>query len=306
MIQTKKKIAVLAIVIFALLFLPAIAYYKTGVFSPEKIDQADKREWEHNQNGLMPGQGSFSLEGQTDECWLLIHSYTATPDEMRELAHILNETFEEYVLAPRLKGHAKLPSDLEGLSLQAWYKQVEEDYLNLTNKCERVNVAGSSIGGLIGVRLAEEHEIDAVYAVNSFFNIPYNFYYIWRPEEYVEFLGPYLHYVKKNKTGQIADPVGREEHFSYLNMPLEPIIDSKEFFLATENNLDKIKAPFFMAHSTEDPVSSLAGAQEAFASVSSQKKRFLKVSNSKHILLRDHDKEEIIAEIIKFEESLRE
>ncbi|MGM0482695.1 MAG: alpha/beta hydrolase [Patescibacteria group bacterium] len=301
-----KKAIVISILILVVLSIPAIAHYKTGVFSPDTIDETDKVEWEYNKDGLISGQGSFSLDGGTDQCWLLIHSYTSTPDEMRQLANVLDETFGEHIFAPRLKGHAKLPSDLEGLSLEDWYDQVEKDYINLSERCDRVSVVGSSIGGLIAIRLAEDHEVNSIYVINSFFDLPYDFYYVIRPEVYLEFLGPHFHYVKKNKTGRIANPIGQEKHFAYLNMPLAPMINSKSFFLETEKNLGKISEPIFMAHSTEDPVSSFESVKEAYEMIPSEEKRFLEVSDSEHILLRDYDKWKIIEEIINFEKSLRD
>ncbi|MGM0629438.1 MAG: alpha/beta hydrolase [Patescibacteria group bacterium] len=304
--KVNRKIISISVLIFVVITIPAIAHYKTGVFSPDTIDETDKIEWEHNKDGLIAGQDSFVLDGSREQCWLLIHSYTSTPDEMRELANVLNEKFGEYISAPRLKGHAKLPSELEDLSLRDWYDQIEVDYVNLSERCEGVSVVGSSIGGIIAIRLAEDHEVDSVYAVNSFFNIPYNFYYVLKPEVYLEFLGPHLHYVKKNKTGRIADPEGGQEHFSYLNLPLEPIINSKQFFIETKKNLDRIKEPIFIAHSTEDPVSSFEGVREAYEMIPSEDKKFLKVRNSEHILLRDYDKLKIIKGVIKFEKSLRQ
>lgn len=303
--KINKKI-LLVVLIFVFLSLLAVAYYKTGLFSPESIDETDKFEWEYDENGLILGQESFTLEGDTDHCWLLIHSYTSTPDEMRKLANILNKIFEEYIFVPRLKGHAKLPSDLEGLSLKDWHNQIENDYINLSERCGRVSLVGSSIGGLIAIRIAEDYEVNSVYAINTFFSVPYSFYHIFRPEIYLEFLGPHFHYIKKNKKGRIANPLGQEKHFTYFNMPLEPIINSKFFFLDTKENLNKINEPFFMAHSIKDPVSSFEGVKEAYEIVSSINKKFLEVSNSEHILLRDYDNYKIIEEVVDFEESLRE
>lgn len=304
-VKINKKVIVISILLFTALSLTAAADYKTGIFSPDDIDETVITEWEYDSNGLILGQGPFSLDGNTEQCWLLIHSYTSTPDEMRELANILNETFGEYILAPCLNGHAKLPSDLESYSLKDWYDQIEKDYIDLSERCEGVSVVGSSIGGLIAIRLAEEYEVNSVYALNTFFSIPYNFYYLLKPEIYLEFIGPHLHYVKKNKTGRIASPVGQERHFSYSNMPLDPIINSKDFFQETKDNIHKIEEPIFIAHSTEDPVSSFESVKEVYELIPSESKRFLEVSESEHILLRDYDKSIIIDGIIDFEESLR-
>lgn len=293
------------IVVFIILFLSSSVYYKTGFFAPEGVDKQDIEKWEHNENGVMEGQEEFSIEGSKDHCWLLTHSYTSTPSEMKYLGSVLNEHFGEYVRAPRLLGHGMLPSELEGFSLSDWYNQIEGEYLDMKEECEGVSFIGSSIGGLIGMRLSEEHNLYSVYALNSFFNVPYNFYYIFKPEVYMEVFGPYFHYVKKNKTGRIADPEGKKKHFAYLNMPLKPMVDSKDFFLETKQDLAKIKEPMFIAHSIEDPVSSFEGVREAYKIISSKEKEFLEVSNSEHILLRDYDKWEIIEKIIDFEESLR-
>jgi len=51
-----------------------------------KIDNRDLSRWEYDEDGIILGAKEFMLNGSDDICWYLIHGYTSTPDEMREIA----------------------------------------------------------------------------------------------------------------------------------------------------------------------------------------------------------------------------
>lgn len=58
-----KKVVVISILLFIVLSLLAVAHYKTGLFSPEGIDEEDITEWEYEENVLISGQEAFSSDG---------------------------------------------------------------------------------------------------------------------------------------------------------------------------------------------------------------------------------------------------
>ncbi len=98
---------------------------------------------------------TFFLKGNTTGI-LLIHGYTATTAEVRQLANALH-SLGYTVAGPLLPGHGTYPEDLNKHTWQDWAACVEDAYNNLHAICSEVIVGGESTGGLLALYLAEKH-----------------------------------------------------------------------------------------------------------------------------------------------------
>lgn len=87
---------------------------------------------------------------------LMIHGYTATTAEVRPLGKLLHE--RGYTVAgPLLPGHGTTPQDLNRQRWTDWTATVEQAYRELAARCERVFIAGESMGAVLALYLASEH-----------------------------------------------------------------------------------------------------------------------------------------------------
>jgi carboxylesterase len=87
---------------------------------------------------------------------LLLHGFTATPVEVRSLAERLCD--RGYTVAgPLLPGHGTVPEDLNRVRWQDWVDVAEGSYQQLAGQCDRVFIAGESMGGVVALYLASEH-----------------------------------------------------------------------------------------------------------------------------------------------------
>jgi len=87
---------------------------------------------------------------------LLIHGFTATTSEVRPLAKALHKHGYS-VLGPLLPGHGTTPEDLNRCTWQDWTNAVDAAYRQLAQRCERVVIAGESMGGLLTLYAAIHH-----------------------------------------------------------------------------------------------------------------------------------------------------
>lgn len=87
---------------------------------------------------------------------LLLHGFTASPVEVRLLGEHLHK-LGYTVSGPLLPGHGTVPDDLNRVRWQEWARAAEDAYQDLSARCSRVFVAGSSMGGLLALYLAAEH-----------------------------------------------------------------------------------------------------------------------------------------------------
>lgn len=273
----------------------------TGIFQPEKIDDRDQKSWSRT-NGIINGAEEFTYVGKNETCWLLIHSYAASPGEMRGLADAIYTRFGDTVVGIRLDGHGELPSKLENKNLTHWYSQVNVQVEEGMQYCKKLNVVGSSLGGVLALRVAQEHDINNLYVLNPFLTKTHVWYKILPFELRLRLLSELFRYDKKTKIANINDIEGMNKHIAYWNMPYAPLRTSLPFIKETRKQIPKITEPIFIAHSKYDRVAAFSGAREIHAQTSSASKEIFIVNKSNHVLLLDYDREEVINKVLAFED----
>lgn len=302
--EKKWKKSLFSIVVILVLLTGFLLYLKTGFLQENKINNRDLERWDYKE-GLIDGSEEFEFNGNRDMCWLLIHSYTATPLEMKWIGERLNREFGNYVFGIRLLGHGEVPSNIVSLSLDDWYKQVEEKFEELDDECKNVNVVGSSFGGALGIKLSEEKEFASLYVLNGYLKPTYKFYHVFSPKIYINLFGNLFHYSKKTKVAKINDPEGLKVHVAYMNMPSSPVKNSQVFLETVFNDIVRVNENLLIQHSVNDDVASFNAISELYEKSSSMKKEIVLFENSNHILLMDYDSEEVIENIIEFEKGKR-
>jgi len=288
---------ILVFIVLTSTIVSAILYNKTGFLNQGNIDERDENYWEYDENGVIKGAEAFELEGKKDTCWILVHGYASSPNEMKELGNKINSELGDYVYAIRLKGHAELPSHLLNYSAEDWYEQVEEKYNELRRECRSINAVGSSMGGAVVMKLAEEKDIKNLYLTNPFLYIPDKWYYIFSVQAWANLIGDSLGFSKKSTLGGINDPEGLTKHISYWNAPILPIKNSFYFVKNVEDNLDKITATTLIFHSPFDKTADIKGSFDIMEKISSLNKKIMLFDRDSHMLLMDYDRAEIIKNI---------
>src|SRR3954467_7806998 len=114
---------------------------------------------------VIPGAEPWSATGGPNGV-LVVHGFTGSPQSMRPLA----EAFAAggfTVELPRLPGHGTVIEDMVPTRWGDWSGAVEAAYTELASRCEKVVVAGLSMGGTLTAWLAANHpEIAGVVLVN--------------------------------------------------------------------------------------------------------------------------------------------
>ncbi|MDR3640475.1 MAG: alpha/beta fold hydrolase [Humidesulfovibrio sp.] len=104
---------------------------------------------------MATADNSFLYEGGADGV-LLIHGLTGTPTEMKFVGKGLARTgFTVYGM--QLAGHCGTEADLLATSWHDWSASVEQAYAVLAQRCERVFVAGLSVGAVLALHLAAQN-----------------------------------------------------------------------------------------------------------------------------------------------------
>jgi carboxylesterase len=222
---------------------------------------------------------------------LVLHGFTGCPQSMRPLA----EAFAAAGFAvelPLLPGHGTSVDDMIGTSWGDWSAAAEAAYDGLAARCERVVVAGLSMGGTLTVWLASRHpEIAGIVCVNPAMRVP---------DEMADLIRQTLAGgVDRFPSigGDVADPAAREE--AYDATPLAALLSLAEATTALRHDLGKVTSPLLLMTSPQDHVVPPSDSDELAAGVAGDVER-VRLDRSYHVATIDHDKDLVNAEAVAF------
>ena len=290
-----KRGKIISGIILAVLLVCLITLYATtGFLQRGNIDALDIEKWQYVDGVISKAQG-FTLEGSSGECWVMIHGYTSTPDELRRVAEVVHEKFNDTVYVPRLYGHGELPSHLELYSVEEWYLRAEE----MMDKHRCSYMLGSSMGASIALRYAEEHQLNGVVLLGLMLKQAPEYLPV---ETLMRRLYPIVRYAKKTEPGgTIISPEGKKEHISTYTFPLKGAVELVLF--NKKLDISKVNSSILFVHARDDTVAAFSGAKNAFDRLNTTKE-FVELLEGNHIIMRDFGREKAIEEIIRFREQI--
>jgi len=113
----------------------------------------------------LPGCEPFSASGGRTGV-LVVHGFTGCPQSMRPLADAFAAAGHTVEL-PLLPGHGTTVEDMVPTRWPDWSGAADAAYIELAGRCDRVFVAGLSMGGTLATWLAVEHpEVAGLVLVN--------------------------------------------------------------------------------------------------------------------------------------------
>ena len=265
--------------------------------------------------------GLFDKHGKTGI--LLIHGVTGAPTEMRHLARRLGARGLT-VACPQLAGHCSSLRDLKACSWMDWYRSAELGFDFLRTQCDKVFVAGLSMGALLALKLAAERpdEIDGVATMSATF-----FYDGWNvPRLKQRFLLPivmhsplryFMSYrepspygIKDERLRNVVAMVygsgtGRNnlaEKYGYSEFPGVTIRESFDLIRNVKKNLPKVVAPTLILHATEDDMASVENARFLAGRIGSRRIESCYFDDTYHVLTMDRRKDDVADRIGRFVE----
>lgn len=127
----------------------------------EKYLRAFQRDWRTHQ--FVESATEFYVpEKKFEQGVLLIHGFSASPDEFKALKTALKKDGIPY-LSPRLTGFGlKTPVRLKDVEPEDWLNDAINAYRQLSAVCKRVDVVAHSMGSMIALLLTTAAEINTV------------------------------------------------------------------------------------------------------------------------------------------------
>jgi carboxylesterase len=194
---------------------------------------------------------------------------------------------------PLLPGHGTKVEDMVPTRWDDWSGAAEAAYQELSSRCDRVVVAGLSMGGTLALWLAAHHpEIAGVVAVNPAAEPP--------AESFMELFHGSLAEGLETIPGignDVADPEGKE--LAYEQTPLAAALSLFEAVNELVPRLGDIRSPLLLMNSPQDHVVPPSNSDFLAERVTCPLER-VSLDRSYHVATLDYDKGEIEARAVEF------
>ena len=229
--------------------------------------------------------GSEGPDGRTGV--LLVHGFTGTPMSMRPWGqHLAAAGFA--VRCPLLPGHGTRWQDCNASTEVDWLDAVTGAFDELAADCDRVVVAGLSMGGTLAVRLAElrPDDVAGLVLVNPSLLTQ-------RPEAK---LAPLLARLTPSwaPIGGDIKKAGVVE-LAYPRLPTRAVLALRRLWVATRADLARVTAPLLVFRSVTDHVVEPASTRVLLAGISSTDVTEVLLEDSFHVATLDNDAPRIFA-----------
>lgn len=240
---------------------------------------------------VMPGAEPFSVPGGPHGA-LVMHGFTGTPQSMRGLANAFAAAGYAVEL-PLLPGHGTSVDDMATTTFTDWSAATERAYEDLAGRCERIVVAGLSMGATLAAWLAARHpEISGLVLINGAFASP-------EPNmlEGIEQL------VEQGVTrlpaigNDVADP--EQTELAYSEVPTTTLVSLLAQAETMKDDLAKIHCPSLVISSDNDHVVPPASSDFYAEHVGGPVER-IRLTRSFHVATLDYDRADIEAAAVAF------
>ncbi len=231
---------------------------------------------------IMKGGQPFFLPAGSTGC-LLLHGFTGTPNEMHWMGEYLSGRGYT-VLAPRIFAHGTQLSDMFRARWKDWVASAEDGYHLLKGSCEKIVIAGLSMGGTLSLILSSYLPVSGVIAMAA----PYEMHdpTVRRLRPILPLLSLFYRSRAKESSG-ILDPMAKQVHVDYDGYPVRGGYELQELLEEMRSNLPQLNKPVLLINSKLDEAVTPEHARAIFESLPSSDKQILMLEEGGHNIPRD-------------------
>ena len=218
--------------------------------------------------------------------FLLIHGFTATTAEVRLIAEKLHA--DGYTTSGvLLPGHGTRPEELNHTPWQMWLEKVKRSYEALLRECDRVFIIAESMGALLAIDLAAQHQEIAGLLL---FAPAIKARKLWLSR----FLAPFKENFEKS---------GKDDGLpwkGYTVYPVKAAVEMLKLQQFTRKQLKRVTQPALIFTGEFDHTITSDSAQIVFDGLESKEKGMIHMGNSGHCILIDKELDLAYQDVIDF------
>jgi carboxylesterase len=244
----------------------------------------------------MPGAEAFRFDAPGDLACLLVHGFTGSAHELRDLGlHLADSGVTAHGLL--LPGHGTRPEQMARHRYRDWIGHVEAGLDELLAEGKRVFLCGLSMGGTLSLNVAaRRHDDPRLRGIVS----------LAAPLRLVDWrlsMLPIVGLVKRwHSWGapDIKDSAQWERHVAYRRFHIRALVELLKPLKETRGLIADVRHPLLIVHSRVDNTVPPFNAELIAARVGSREKRVVWLENCYHVVTLDYDSEQVHREVVEF------
>ncbi|MCA0984596.1 alpha/beta fold hydrolase [Halobacillus yeomjeoni] len=236
----------------------------------------------------------FTFE-EGERAVLLLHGFTGHSADVRMLGRFLQK--HGYTThAPIYRGHGQELEALIDARPEDWWADVQEALNHLRELgYEKIAVAGLSLGGVLGLKLAYSEPLKGLVTMCApmFFDNEKQLTqgFEFKARQYKQLEGKDKETIDREVKEMLDDS---EEMFKELG----------KFITSVHDDVDQIYTPTFVVQAENDEMINTDSANYIYKQVEADQKDIKWYKNSGHVITMDKEKEQLHEDILEFLESL--
>lgn len=243
---------------------------------------------------------AFHLPAGDPAC-VLIHGFTATPQEMRFLGQHL-QAAGLTVYGVRVAGHATSVEDLERSRWQDWCESVRQPLLAARRRHPQVVLVGQSMGSLLALALAAQQPQDVTAVALLAPAIILQRRWLRGVRSLLPWVsrvgGGRFRYLDKGQS-DIADPAGLVDRETYDRVPLRAVHQLLALQHHVRRQLRRIRHPALIIHSRQDHTCAPEGVRLLQRRLAGPVETLF-LDDSYHVVSVDFDRERVASAVHAF------
>lgn len=245
----------------------------------------------------MLGAEPIFIDRQSEVGVLLLHGFTSSPHQFRELAdHLASKGLTVY--APVIAGHGTTPADLLATTINDWKNSVAAAYQKLAAVTQRQFIIGNSFGGNLGLYLAKDRtSIIGLISLGTPIFLRFQILIKLRIYTY----GWLKKYYRKPRRVYQIDYTDRSDEVTYPLIPVRALKNFLRFIQdETKPSLSLIKTPTLIMQASIDPVVHPKSAPYLHEHLGAECKQIFWFDSDRHTLIDDHRRQELFERMDRF------
>ncbi len=225
---------------------------------------------------------------------LLIHGLNGGLNDMAEIETQLQARglTTKNILLP---GHGLHVRAMLPISWSEWSAAVRHEVQGLKQRCTQVFLVGHSLGGALALHTAAHTEVAGIVTMCApLFMSPWLGPLV-RAAKYVTPLVPTLREDVRDREAR-----RRYSRDVYRWTPMRPVESMLAYLPKLRVELPRVTAPALIMASTYDHVVPARDGREIYRLLGSQEKHLVTFHRSYHVIMKDHDREEVFAKTEAF------
>jgi|ETNmetMinimDraft_35_1059890.scaffolds.fasta_scaffold36041_3 carboxylesterase len=219
---------------------------------------------------------NYTFNSESKNGIYIIHGFTNTTYEIKELAYYLSEQ-GYYIVADNLPGHGTTVDDCNRCKYTDWIDFVEQGFAEMSSKCNNVFVVGISMGSVLALHLSTIFPLNA--AVFGATVLQFKDYFG------IRVLTPILHKIIHTRDKRLSYPPNIRNKIPYYGYPVWPmsaVNEMRKLSNKVKKGLSKVNVPALIIHSEKDKLQLPSNTSLVYNSISSDIKEKLILKNAGH------------------------